>query len=45
MTLDVSNEDREPETDPDWVADVSEDTRVREELEPDITVAAVAVES
>lgn len=45
MTLCLSKEDREPDMDPAWVASVSEDMRVREELEADITVVAVAIES
>ena len=45
MTLCLSKEDREPDIDPACVARVSEDMRVREELEADITVVAVAMES
>jgi hypothetical protein len=45
MTLCLSKEEREPETDPAWVAEVSEDLRVREEPEVDIIVVVVAMES
>ena len=47
MTRDFSNEDREPDadTEPTWVLAVSEDIRVREELEVDIKVVAVTIDS